>query len=177
MYEHVTRFIEDIDAGTFDPAAFTHALYRPSIVDVDYRKTLEDYGLDRGVYRAADIESLDLRATIAVITFIHRKDRWNDGRTLESEVESGFLRRLLVRLRELDPDGGQQRKGIRMAQNENRPNVIGFFREYEDYGFCSNWYPSGFDFCGRHFHTVENWMMWQKARVMGDWAMAAKILA
>ena len=45
MYEHVTRFIADIDAGTFDERAFTNALYHPEIVDLTYRETLDRCGL------------------------------------------------------------------------------------------------------------------------------------
>lgn len=57
------------------------------------------------------------------------------------------------------------------------PQQIGFWREKEDFGCFSNWYPAGFDFRSTHFSTSEHWMMWQKARLMGDNSMAAQILA
>lgn len=50
MYEHVTKFIDDIDrigferAGSLD-SEFIHALYHPEIVDKNYRETLDSYGL------------------------------------------------------------------------------------------------------------------------------------
>ena len=57
------------------------------------------------------------------------------------------------------------------------PLQIGFWREKEDFGCFSNWYPAGFDFRDTHFSTSEHWMMWQKAQLMGDHSMAALILA
>ena len=56
------------------------------------------------------------------------------------------------------------------------PSIIGFWKEDQPYGFLSNWYPAGFEFMGAFFKTSEHWMMWQKARVMGDLDMAEKIL-
>ena len=58
-----------------------------------------------------------------------------------------------------------------------KPQQIGFWREKEDFGCFSNWYPAGFDFRGTHFSTSEHWMMWQKAQLMSDHGMAAQILA
>lgn len=55
--------------------------------------------------------------------------------------------------------------------------MIGFWRENEPFGCCSNWHPTGFDFRGIHFATSEHWMMWQKASVMGDYEMATQILS
>lgn len=57
------------------------------------------------------------------------------------------------------------------------PQQIGFWRETEHFGCFSNWYPAGFDFRGTHFSTSEHWMMWEKARLMGDNGTAAQILA
>ena len=69
MYEHVTRFVADIDAGTFDERAFSEALYGPTLV--------------------------------------------------------------------------------------------GFWRETDELGCCSNWHPAGFEYRGQGFATSEHWMMWQ----------------
>ena len=57
------------------------------------------------------------------------------------------------------------------------PTQLGFWRETEPLGCCSNWHPTGFDFRGTRFATGEHWMMWQKARLMGDTEMAALILS
>ncbi|MBP3883500.1 MAG: NADAR family protein [Olsenella sp.] len=56
------------------------------------------------------------------------------------------------------------------------PAQIGFWRESDPLGCCSNWHPTGFDYRGTHFSTGEHWMMWQKARLMGDAEKATQIL-
>lgn len=56
------------------------------------------------------------------------------------------------------------------------PSIIGFWKPDGPYGCLSNWHLTGFDFRGTHFATSEHWMMWQKARVLGDDAMAEQIL-
>ena len=61
--------------------------------------------------------------------------------------------------------------------NESIPQQIGFWREKDPLGCCSNWHPTGFDFRGTHFATGEHWMMWQKACLMGDTEKASQILA
>lgn len=55
--------------------------------------------------------------------------------------------------------------------------VLGFWKETDPLGFLSNWHDSGFEFLGRRFATSEHWIMWQKARVMGDEATASEVLA
>lgn len=168
MYEHVTRYIDDIERLGFDDAGgigdrLTHALYDPEIVDVDYRHTLDSYGLEGERPWAADIETLDLRATVALLTFVHRADHFIQWGFIDKQVENGFVYRILLRLRELD--GGPE-----------RPSVVGFWKESDWLGCCSNWHPSGFEFAGNTFPTAEHWMMWQKANVMGDLASAEEIL-
>ena len=71
------------------------------------------------------------------------------------------------------PDEGASRPA---ASSEDGPTLIGFWREKDALGFCSNWHPSSLVFCGREFCTAEHWMMWQKARVMGDTGSADAIL-
>ena len=66
--------------------------------------------------------------------------------------------------------------GRRGYTGDTRPTLSGFWREKDELGFCSNWHPSGFDYRGRRFETSEHWMMWQKARVMGDDSSADSIL-
>lgn len=41
----------------------------------------------------------------------------------------------------------------------------------------SQWYPAGFELDGRRYATAEHWMMAGKARLFGDDAIAARILA
>ena len=162
MYEHVTRFIGEIDDGTISESAFTHALYDPDITDKGYRETLDAYGLEGARPWSADVESLDLRASVALLTFVHRADHFVEG-ALRDAIENGFLRRILLRIEELD--GGSPITG-----------PIGFWRESDPLGCCSNWYPAGFEFMGAGFATSEHWMMWQKARTMRDWDTAERIL-
>ncbi|MDO4798483.1 MAG: NADAR family protein [Coriobacteriales bacterium] len=56
------------------------------------------------------------------------------------------------------------------------PRVLGFWNADDALGFCSNWHEVGLEFLGTRFPTAEHWIMWQKARVMGDWASADAIL-
>ena len=62
------------------------------------------------------------------------------------------------------------------TSGNTRPTHLGFWRENESLGCCSNWHPTGFDFRGTHFATGEHWMMWQKACLMRDMKKAAEIL-
>lgn len=168
MYEHVTRFIEDIERVGFERAGslgaeLTKAMYRPEITDKSYRDTLDSYGLEGARPWGADVESLDLKATVALLTWVHRADHFVEG-TMGRCLEDGFVYRILLRLRELG--GGP----ARLAQ-------VGFWREKDPLGCCSNWHPTGFDYRGTHFSTGEHWMMWQKARLMGDWEKAEQILS
>ena len=166
MYQHVTRFIDDIERGipgSEIEAPLTHALYDPQIVDVNYRETLAANGLEGTRIWDADIESLNLEATVALLTFAHRADYSNGGGLMGRLIDNRLVYRILLRLRELD-------------EGWRRPTLIPFWRESGPLGCCSNWYPADFDFRGTRFATSEHWMMWQKARVMGDFASADAIL-
>ena len=46
--------------------------------------------------------------------------------------------------------------------------VIGFYNSDEEYGFLSNWYLSDFELEGIRFSSVEQYMMYQKARYFND---------
>ena len=169
MYEHVTRFIDDIERIGFDNAGpldgeLIHAMYRPEIVDKKYRETLDSHGLEGARPWFANVESLDLDTTVALLTWVHRADHFNEG-TMSRCLENGFVYRILHRLAELD--------GTWV-----RPNVVTFYHEYEKGGYLSNWYESApFTYQGRTFATSEHWMMWQKACVFGSWDTAEQILA
>ena len=168
MYEHVTRFIDDIERGV--PGAdievpLTHALYDPQIVDVNYRETLDANGLGGpNAPWEANIESLDLETTVALLTFVHRADHHQGGGFMGVKIDSGFVYRILLRLRELDT-------------GYERVTLVPFHKENEWYGCFSNWHTTGFDFRGTRFATSEHWMMWQKARVLGDQASEKAVLA
>ena len=162
MYEHVTKFIEDIDEGRFSDAEFDEALYHPSIVNTCYRETLARYRLRGNDPWNADVEQLNLEATLALLTFVHRADHFNEG-ALYKAAEDGFLRRILVRLEKLE-------KEISSAK------IIGFWKEKDMLGCCSNWHSAGFVFDGLEYKTSEHWMMWQKARVMDDMGSSYHIL-
>jgi ribA/ribD-fused uncharacterized protein len=41
----------------------------------------------------------------------------------------------------------------------------------------SQWFPASFELEGEHFRTAEHYMMWSKARLFGDEAMAREVLA
>jgi len=168
MYEHVTSFIGEIErlgfgeAGSLD-GELTLAMYRPEIVDKNYLDTLDGYGLVGARPWSADVESLDLRATVALLTWVHRADHFDEG-AMSRSLENGFVYRILLRLRELD--GGTV-----------RPSQVGFWKEDGHLGCCSNWHPTGFGYRGTRFATGEHWMMWQKARLMGDAEKADQILS
>lgn len=173
-YEHITSFIDRIEALSSEAECqklhqeFLDACYDPFVLDLDCSNTLERYGLltcDR--YLHANVESLDIEAAIAALTLIHRMAQGEcDPRAktpLMIAFESGYAARLLRRIAELD--GTYQ-----------RPAVVTFYHEYEKDGYLSNWFNSPFSYGGETFATSEHWMMWQKARVFGDWDIASQIL-
>lgn len=166
-YAHVTRFIGEIERLGFDragelDAALTHALYRPEIVDKNYRDTLDRYRLEGARPWTANVESLDLRATMALLTWVHRADHFENGMMARC-LENGFVYRILLRIAELDG-------------NWMRPKIVTFYHEYDEGGYLSNWYESPFEFSGTTFQTGEHWMMWHKARLFRDLETAERIL-
>lgn len=55
--------------------------------------------------------------------------------------------------------------------------VIGFHNPDEEYGFLSNWYLSDFQWDGIAFTSMEQYMMYRKAKCFHDEAAEAEILA
>lgn len=55
-------------------------------------------------------------------------------------------------------------------------NIICFHDHKADYGFLSNWYLSDFGLDGIAYSSMEQFMMFQKARYFNDTDIAAKIL-
>ena len=62
------------------------------------------------------------------------------------------------------------------AAAKAKPVVVGFWKVPDPLGCLSNWHPAGFELFGKRFSTSEHWIMWQKARVMGDFASAEVVL-
>ena len=59
----------------------------------------------------------------------------------------------------------------------NEQNFIGFYHENEEYGCFSNWYPSEFEYAGKKYANIEQYMMYQKALCFNDDSIARQILA
>ena len=47
-------------------------------------------------------------------------------------------------------------------------NVVCFYHEYEENGCFSNWYRAEFEYAGKRFTSVEQYMMYRKAITFGD---------
>ena len=58
----------------------------------------------------------------------------------------------------------------------NTKQIIGFHNPDEEYGYLSNWYRSDFEKDGIRFSSMEQYMMYQKARCFRDEKVAAEIL-
>lgn len=56
-------------------------------------------------------------------------------------------------------------------------NVVCFYHEYEENGCFSNWYRAEFDYAGKHFNSVEQFMMYHKVIMFRQYQLAEKILA
>ena len=50
----------------------------------------------------------------------------------------------------------------------NTKQIIGFHNPDEEYGYLSNWYRSDFEKDGIRFSSMEQYMMYQKARCFRD---------
>ena len=55
--------------------------------------------------------------------------------------------------------------------------VICFHNPNEENGYLSNWYPSPFTVEKKAFSSMEQFMMYKKAVIFGDFDIANKILA
>ena len=67
-------------------------------------------------------------------------------------------------------------EGNTPVQNQGA-SVVCFYHEYEENGCFSNWYPSSFEYAGRHYNCVEQYMMYQKVLMFHQYDLAEKILA
>lgn len=55
--------------------------------------------------------------------------------------------------------------------------IVCFHNPDEENGYLSNWYPSVFTSGGRKFSSMEQYMMYKKAELFGDAAIAERIMA
>lgn len=53
---------------------------------------------------------------------------------------------------------------------------IGFWKPAGEYGEFSNWYLVGFEYLGKEFISSEQALMWSKAMLFGDAAVAREIM-
>lgn len=58
----------------------------------------------------------------------------------------------------------------------NDENFIGFYHENEEYGFMSNWYPSAFEYAGKKYANIEQYMMYQKMMTFSQYEIADRIM-
>lgn len=66
----------------------------------------------------------------------------------------------------------------REAELKNRHigEMIGFYHEYEEYGFFSNWYKVDFEYAGIKYSSVEQYMMFQKVSMFYQYELADAIM-
>lgn len=69
-------------------------------------------------------------------------------------------------------------QGARAHTNssDDKLKVIGFYHENEKYGCFSNWYHAEFDYAGRHYLNVEQYMMYHKVWMFKQYDLADKIM-
>ncbi len=56
------------------------------------------------------------------------------------------------------------------------PFIIGFYHEYDEFGYLSNWYQANFTYAGKHFCHVEQYMMYHKVMMFGRRDLADQIM-
>ena len=60
--------------------------------------------------------------------------------------------------------------------SRHKEDMIGFYHEYEDYGCFSNWYKANFEYAGREYSSVEQYMMFQKVSMFYQYELADEIM-
>lgn len=72
---------------------------------------------------------------------------------------------------------GVKREPLKPAVAENQhPEFIGFWHEYDEYGCLSNWYKAGFEYAGKHFASVEQFMMYHKLMSFRQYDLADQVM-
>lgn len=59
---------------------------------------------------------------------------------------------------------------------KQHPEFIGFWHEYDKYGCLSNWYKADFEYAGKHFASVEQFMMYHKLMTFGQYDLADQVM-
>lgn len=55
-------------------------------------------------------------------------------------------------------------------------NIICFYHEYAEYGCFSNWYQAAFEYAGKTFTSIEQYMMYHKVLMFREYDLADKIM-
>lgn len=55
-------------------------------------------------------------------------------------------------------------------------NIIGFYHEFDKYGCFCNWYKADFVYARNHFSSIEQFMMFHKVLLFGEYKLADKIM-
>jgi len=63
-----------------------------------------------------------------------------------------------------------------MSNIVNNNDIVCFYHEYEENGCFSNWYPAEFEYAGRHFKSVEQFMMYHKVMMFHQYKLADEVL-
>ena len=64
-----------------------------------------------------------------------------------------------------------------MNCHDNVPEIICFYHEYDEYGCFSNWFKSEFEYAGRKYSSVEQYMMYQKVLLFREYDLAEQIIS
>lgn len=65
---------------------------------------------------------------------------------------------------------------LSIDQNAGTYSIIGFYHEYDPYGCFSNWYPAVFEYAGKTFANLEQYMMYHKVMMFGKYDLADQIM-
>lgn len=65
---------------------------------------------------------------------------------------------------------------VQDESKEVHPEFIGFWHEYDDYGCLSNWYNAEFEYAGRMYKSVEQFMMYHKLMTFRQYELANKVM-
>lgn len=65
----------------------------------------------------------------------------------------------------------------RQKMREEHPEFIGFWHEYDEYGCFSNWYKADFEYAGKNYSSVEQFMMYHKLMTFRQYELADKVMA
>lgn len=63
-----------------------------------------------------------------------------------------------------------------MNKDNNASNIICFYHESEEYGCFSNWFKAKFEYAGKTFSSVEQYMMYHKVQMFREYDLADKIM-